>query len=97
MTQNGKIEQTKLAKLVAVDKTNIVDVLNRLSKMGYISREKCDSDKRKRYTFISEKGKLVVEKMNDRVLYSHEKTLAPLSDEESMQFLWLMEKLLSED
>ena len=97
LTQHDKIEQTKLAKLVAVDKTNIVDVLNRLSKMGYISREKCDSDKRKRYTFISEKGKLVVEKMNDRVLYSHEKTLAPLSDEESMQFLWLMEKLLSED
>ena len=97
LAQHDKIEQTKLAKLVAVDKTNIVDVLNRLLKMGYVSREKCVSDKRKRYTFINEKGKLVVEKMNHRVLLSHKKTLAPLSDEESTQFLWLMEKLLSED
>ena len=37
LTQHDKIEQTKLAKLVAIDKTNIVDVLKRLSKMGYIS------------------------------------------------------------
>ena len=77
LTHNGKIEQTKLAKLVAIDKTNIVDVLKRLSKMGYVYRERCDTDKRKRYTIISEKGAHLVEKMNLMVLSSHEKTLMP--------------------
>ena len=97
LTQHDKIEQTKLAKLVAIDKTNIVDVLKRLSKMGYISRERCDADKRKRYTSISEKGTLLVEKMNHRVLLSHTKTLSPLSDEEKLRFVYLLEKLLAED
>jgi DNA-binding MarR family transcriptional regulator len=97
LTQHDKIEQTKLAKLVAIDKTNIVDALKRLSKMGYVSRERCDVDKRKRYTRISEKGQLLVERMNHRVLLSHKKTLLPLSDEEKLSFVHLLEKLLSED
>ena len=97
LTHNGKIEQTKLAKLVAIDKTNIVDVLKRLSKMGYVYRERCDTDKRKRYTIISEKGAHLVEKMNLMVLSSHEKTLMPLSDEERRVFICLLEKLVSED
>ena len=97
LTHNGKIEQTKLAKLVAIDKTNIVDVLKRLSKMGYVTRERCDTDKRKRYTIISEKGAHLVEKMNLMVLSSHEKTLMPLSDEERRVFICLLEKLVSED
>jgi DNA-binding MarR family transcriptional regulator len=97
LIQNDKIEQTKLAKLVAIDKTNIVDVIKRLSKMGYVSQERCDYDKRKRYTSISEKGKLLVEKMNHKVLLAHKKTLAPLSDEERLSFVYLLEKLLAED
>ena len=97
LTQHNKIEQTKLAKLVAIDKTNIVDVLKKLSKMGYVSRERCDADKRKRYTRISEKGQLLVERMDDRVLLAHKKTLLPLSAEEKLSFVYLLEKLLSED
>ena len=97
LIQNSKIEQTKLAKLVAIDKTNIVDVLKRLSKMGYVYRERCDTDKRKRYTIISEKGAHLVEKMNYRVLSSHEKTLLPLSEQERLVFTRLLEKLVSED
>ena len=97
LTQHEKIEQTKLAKLVAIDKTNIVDVLKRLSKMGYVSRERCDTDKRKRYTRVSEKGQLLVERMDHKVLLSHKKTLLPLSDEEKLSFVHLLEKLLSED
>ena len=73
LTQHEKIEQTKLAKLVAIDKTNIVDVLKRLSKMGYVSRERCDTDKRKRYTRVSEKGQLLVERMDHKVLLSHKR------------------------
>ena len=97
LTQNDKLEQTKLAKLVAIDKTNIVGVLKRLSKMGYISRERCNIDKRKRYTIVSEKGRLLVEKMNEKVLLSHKKTLEALSNEEKKNFINLLEKLLYED
>ena len=97
LTQHDKIEQTKLAKLVAIDKTNIVDVLKRLSKMGYVSRERCDADKRKRYTSISEKGHALVERMDHKVLLSHKKTLLPLSEEEKLSFISLLEKLLAKD
>ena len=97
LTQHDKVEQTKLAKLVAIDKTNIVDVLKRLSKMGYVSRERCDADKRKRYTSISEKGQALVERMDHKVLLSHKKTLLPLSDEEKLSFINLLEKLLAKD
>ena len=97
LTQNDKLEQTKLANLVAVDKTNIIGVLKRLSKMGYVSRERCDTDKRKRYTSINEKGKLLVERMNDKVLLSHKKTLAVLTNEEKKSFIFLLEKLIFDD
>ena len=97
LTQHDKIEQTKLAKLVAIDKTNIVDVLKRLSKMGYVSRERCDADKRKRYTSISEKGQALVERMDHKVLLSHKKTLLPLSEEEKLSFISLLEKLLAKN
>ena len=69
LTQHEKIEQTKLAKLVAIDKTNIVDVLKRLSKMGYVSRERCDTDKRKRYTRVSEKDSCLLKEWTTKSFY----------------------------
>ena len=84
---------TQLAKLV-IDKTNIVDVLKDYQKWVCIRERTLTSEND---TQELGKGQLLVERMDHKVLLSHKKTLLPLSDEEKLSFVHLLEKLLSED
>ena len=89
----GEITQNRLGRLVAMDPATINGVVTRLEERSLISRERDPDNKRRVLCRLTAKGKSLVRRaipMGQRI---SEKTLAPLSIEEQVEFLKLLDKL----
>jgi DNA-binding MarR family transcriptional regulator len=90
LSQNGPLDQTTLAKAVAIDKTNMTDILKRLMNRGYVIREVADTDRRMRLTTLTPAGKAVLERTDPFARDAHRKTLDALSPQDRVRFTEMM-------
>ena len=56
---NGKLSMKEIGELIGKDKSTITALVNKLSKLGYVKKEKCIEDRRITYIIFTEKGKAV--------------------------------------
>ena len=90
LSQHGPLDQTTLAKAVAIDKTNTTDILKRLTKRGYVIREVADTDRRMRLTTLTSAGKEVLERTDPQAREAHRMTLAALPPQDRIRFVEMM-------
>ena len=71
LSQSGPVDQTTLAKAVAIDKTNMADILERLRKRGLIRRRTSTKDRRVRLTGLTDEGRELLDRIDDKAERAH--------------------------
>lgn len=94
LSQTGPVDQTTLAKAVAIDKTNMADILERLRKRGLIRRRTSTRDRRVRLTGLTDEGRALLDRIDDRAERAHLRTLEDLPPAEQAQLVDLMTRLV---
>jgi len=61
-SKEGKINQTKLSRMLFVNRSNVTGLIDRLEKAGLVRRTADSSDRRTNYIELTEKGGNVLEK-----------------------------------
>lgn len=93
LAQNGPLDQTRMAKAVAIDRTNTTDILGRLRKRGLITSQFLATDRRVRITTLTPQGHAVLERVDPLAEAAHRRTLDGLSESDREAFIALMAKL----
>lgn len=66
LRQLGPVDQKTLAAAVAIDKTNMADILERLRRKGLVTRRVLSSDRRVRMTELTREGRAMLERVDPR-------------------------------
>ncbi|MBU0725466.1 MAG: MarR family winged helix-turn-helix transcriptional regulator [Alphaproteobacteria bacterium] len=94
LSQVGPVDQTTLARAVAIDKTNMADILERLRKRGLIRRRVAPKDRRVRLTVLTEEGRALLDRIDDRAERAHARTVEDLPPAEQAQLVALMMRVI---
>jgi DNA-binding MarR family transcriptional regulator len=94
LAQSGPIDQTTLARAVAIDKTNMADILERLRKRGLIRRRVAPKDRRVRLAALTEEGQAVLDRVDERAERAHERTVEELNPREQALFIEFMTRIV---
>jgi len=86
-------DATRLAEMIAFDRSTIGNVLIRLEKKGLIRRDTHESDKRIKTVSLTSTGLNLVIRADPIVDQVQEKFLAPLTKQEAAEFIRLLHKL----
>tara|TARA_S200000501_G_scaffold331182_1_gene332999 strand:- start:2258 stop:2740 length:483 start_codon:yes stop_codon:yes gene_type:complete len=95
LEKTGPIDQTTLAQSVAIDKTNMADVLERLRKNGLVKRRMSSKDRRIRLTVLTDEGTELLDRVDDKAERAHIRTLGGLTDSEQAAIMALMKKVIA--
>jgi MarR family transcriptional regulator, lower aerobic nicotinate degradation pathway regulator len=90
----GPIDQTTLAQLVAIDKTNVADLLERLQRRGLVRRRVLATDRRVRIAALTAKGVALLRRIEDRVERAHERTIEDLPARDQARFVAMMSRIV---
>lgn len=89
----GKLNMKEIGSLIGKDKSTVTALVNRLSELGYVKKEKSKEDKRVTYVKITEKGKKLEDKFNEISKEVYSTAYKDFSNEEKELFLKLLKKL----
>lgn len=92
----GPVDQTTLAEAVAIDKTNMADLLERLRKRGLIRRRVSPKDRRVRLTALTQEGRDLLALIGAAVDRAHERTIEALTPSERALFIDFMARIVAE-
>lgn len=92
-SQEG-VDQVSLANYAAIDRSTMANIAERLEEKGWIKRIQSIEDKRQKLLYLTSVGKKLLEEVEKFVDITQQRILAPLSVEESTEFLRLLEKLV---
>jgi DNA-binding MarR family transcriptional regulator len=88
------IDQITLSNMIAMDKTTMVKVLDRLVEKGLVTRTRSPSDRRINMLNITAESQIILKQLESELDRCEQRILAPLSRTEQRQFLELMTKLV---
>jgi MarR family transcriptional regulator, lower aerobic nicotinate degradation pathway regulator len=91
---NPGIDQTTLTEIVALDRTTIGEVMERLEAKKLLLRARGTNDRRAKTLFLTPAGKKLTAKMRPHVEAAQRHIVGPLSVAERKQFVQLMRKLV---
>ena len=94
LAQSGPVDQTKLARAVAIDKTNMADILERLRKRGLIRRRVAPRDRRFRLAALTGEGQAVLDRIDEKAKRAHLRTVEDLSPREQALFIDYMTRVV---
>lgn len=94
LLDNPGIDQVTLGGEVGIDRTNVADVLNRLSERGLVRRERSKTDRRSMVAFLTKEGEDVAARMYDSMRRAQDRFLAPLRPEFRSAFLAMVTELI---
>lgn len=89
------IDQRRLSRVIAFDRSTIGDVVQRLEKRGLILSEKKETDRRTKHLILTKEGATTLSAMQRAVWKSNDDLLKPLSEEERTTFMFLLKKLVN--
>ena len=89
------IEQSSLAGIVSIDRTNTGRFVDRLEAKGLVERRPSGADRRVWMLRCTPRGRRLRERLVDRARASQETLLATLSKAEQKQFIDLMERVVA--
>jgi len=88
------IDQVSLAGLVAIDTSTGATVCVRLEEKGWLVRKIAANDRRQRALTLTAEGEALLLNLIPAFQRIRERLLAPLSDDEQLQFMGLLDKLV---
>jgi DNA-binding MarR family transcriptional regulator len=88
------IDQRRLSRAIAFDRSTIGDVVQRLQKKGLLRVEPGTPDRRTKHLYITPEGGAILDAMEGAVEQTNADLLKPLSDGEQAIFLFLLKKLV---
>ncbi|MEH2472116.1 DNA-binding MarR family transcriptional regulator [Nitrobacteraceae bacterium AZCC 2161] len=91
---NPGIDQSALAAELGVDRANAGDVLARLSKGGYLTRQPSSIDRRFIQVGITEEGTLLLAQAADRAKRAQDRLLRPLAPKDRKTFVAMMNQII---
>ena len=91
---NPDIDATRLSALVALDRSTLGIVLERLEAKGQIERAACPQDRRLKTLRLSREGARTVRQAESAVEKAQERILAPLKPEDRRRFMALLTQLV---
>jgi DNA-binding MarR family transcriptional regulator len=94
LQQRGPIDQTTLAREVAVDKTNMADVLERMRKRRLVSRRMSPRDRRVRLTVLTDDGRALLDRVDRQAELAHRRTVEDLTPDERDVLMQLMARII---
>ncbi|KZD12053.1 MarR family winged helix-turn-helix transcriptional regulator [Oceanibaculum pacificum] len=94
LSQTGPVDQTTLARAVAIDKTNMADILERLRKRGLIRRRVAPKDRRVRLTVLTDEGRALLDRVDAKAERAHLRTVEDLPPGEQAQLVALMMRII---
>jgi DNA-binding MarR family transcriptional regulator len=95
LQQGGAMDQTTLAKAVAIDKTNMTDILDRLKRRGLIKRRVSSTDRRVRLTSLTDEGKRILDVLDEKAQRAHERTVESLAPEDRIRLVEMMTQIIN--
>jgi len=88
------IDQVTLSRMVAIDKTTLVKVLNRLVEKEVITRRVSAADRRRLELAVTAKGREIVRKIIPLIDQCERRILAPLNKDDRRKFLEMASRLV---
>lgn len=92
---NSGIDQVQLSRLIGVDRTTIGNVILRLEKRGALKRSADASDRRVKRLALTPSGEQLLMAALPSVQEVQDQFLAPLEEEERVEFIRLLSKAVS--
>jgi len=80
-------DQISLSRAVAIDRSSIARVVDKLGGRGLIERHVSEEDRRVNRLYLTDEGKRIVKEIGPRVDEVNARTLAPLKPRERKQFI----------
>ena len=91
----GSLSQNELGRFIAMDAANIKSVIDRLKRLKLVRTRTDPNDARRHLISLTPLGKVIIERSIPNASLVTEKTLSPLSEEEQVIFLSLLQKISS--
>lgn len=92
--ETGPASQAELGRRLAIDRSDMVAVLNRLGEQGLAVRQPDEHDRRRNEITITALGRRALAKLEKQVERAQDDLLEPLSAEQRRQLLELLQQLL---
>jgi DNA-binding MarR family transcriptional regulator len=90
----GALEQHVLADMLALDRSNISEVVIRLERRGLLERRAGVADRRTKCLYITDAGKTLLAEMTASVQEANDRMLAPLKPADRATFMELLARLV---
>lgn len=87
-------DQVSLGAEVGIDRSNVADVLERLTERGLVRREKSASDRRMMLAFLTGEGEALTREMHAAMQAAQERLLAPLPPADRRAFMAMLVRLI---
>lgn len=94
LAQTGPADQSSLARNIAVNKTNMVSLMERMGKRGLIQRMPSPDDGRVRLVDLTEDGLSLLDDIDAKALEAHLRTLEDLSPKDRATLMVLMGRIV---
>jgi DNA-binding MarR family transcriptional regulator len=91
----GSLSQNELGRFIAMDAANMKSVIDRLKRLNLVRTRTDPNDGRRHLIDLTPLGKVIIERSIPKASLVTEKTLSPLSEEEQVIFLSLLQKISS--
>jgi len=95
LAQSGPVDQTTLAAAVAIDKTNMTDILDRLKKRGLVRRRVAPKDRRVRLAALTDDGRALLDRIDEKAHRAHLRTLEDLPPADQTRLMKLMNQIVN--
>jgi DNA-binding MarR family transcriptional regulator len=92
-TQPG-VDQTRLVRLIALDRSTIGNVVERLEAKGLIARRTGNADKRTKRLYPTKQGSAMLDAIGGAVARAQQRILAPLAPAERVRFMEMLARLV---
>lgn len=88
------IDQAGLSDKIAVDKTTVVKIIDRLVDKGWVTRSRSETDRRVNHLHVTAAGRAVLKQVLPLLDRSDQRILAPLSRAQQRQFMEMLTQLV---
>ena len=94
LAQTGPTDQSILARNIAVNKTNMVNLMERMRKRGLIRRALSSDDRRVRLVGLTDAGRVLLDEIDGLACQAHMRTLEDLSPRDRDTLMTLMAQIV---
>jgi len=95
LADHGCHAQAGLCRLLGIDGSDMVAVLNELQDKGYVARSRDPGDRRRNAVIITDAGRDALRRLDEQVSAANEVLLAPLTPAERDQLVALLSRLVA--